>query len=133
MAIPSWQTSASAEEKLEVVIIANEKVPEKVFSKKDIKDIFLGNKSKFKDDKKIVLATLKDGETHKVFLKDYVSKTTSQYSTYWKKLVFTGKGKQPEKFKTEKELVDFVNKTEGAIGYISSKTEAEKATVITVK
>jgi ABC-type phosphate transport system substrate-binding protein len=46
-----------------------------------------------------------------------LGKSTSQFSTGWKKLVFTGKGSMPEQVGSEDELVAFVAKTPGSIGY----------------
>ena len=112
-----------------VTLIANNTVPVASLTEADIKSIFLGKKTTVegsKDGKKVkikpVIATLKGGATHDAFLKKYVGKTATQYSNYWKKLVFSGKGKEPPSFKTEKELLAFVSKTKGAIGYIGTKT-----------
>ncbi len=86
-----------------------------------MKAIFLGKKTKWANKGKVVPSTLKKGAVNKSFLKKYVKKSPAQFKTYWKKQVFTGKGKAPKSFKTEKALIAYVAKTKGAVGYVSKK------------
>ena len=127
-----FSVSHAADAKDDVVIIVNKNVADKSISKKDLKDIFLNKKSKWSNGKKVIPVTLKSGDIHKSFLKNYVSKTASQFSKYWKKLVFTGKAKAPKTFKNEKEMLAYVAKTPGAIGYVSSKTAKDSKVVNTI-
>lgn len=113
---------AGGDKKVSALVISNNGVKDAKLLKDDVANIFLGKKSTFSDKSKIVFVTLAKGKTHENFLKTYLSKTPSQFANYWKKQVFTGKAKAPKAFKTEKELVDFVAKTKGAIGYISPAT-----------
>jgi len=105
----------------DVVIIGNKDIPESSLSKTDIQNIFLGKKTKL-GSTKIAFVILKSGDVHENFLKVYLSRTPAQYKKYWKKIVFTGKGKAPKSLKTEEALVEHVKNTEGAIGYIGSDT-----------
>ncbi len=122
---------ALANESKTVVIAHAENKAEK-FSKDEIKKIFLGKRTKWDDDRKIIFVTLSTGPIHKEFLKTYVGKTPAQYNKYWKKQIFTGKGKPPKSFKTEKQLLDYVSKTKGALGYISRKTLSNKSNKIQI-
>ncbi len=117
----------------DVVIIANKAVASDSISGDALKMIYTGKTVTWESGGKVVLATLKKGETHEVFLKAHVKKTPQQFSAYWKKLVFTGKGKQPKSFKTEDELIAFVAKTDGAIGYLSESTSSGDVKVISVQ
>ena len=105
----------------EIVLIGNAEVPERPLSKAEVQNIFLGKVTKI-DKTKVVFAILKTGDIHEQFLAEYLSRTPSQYTKYWKKLVFTGKGKSPKAFATEDELIQYVEQTQGAIGYISVAT-----------
>ena len=80
-----------------VVLIAHKSVPNSI-SKESIKQIFLGKKTRWDGDTKIVFAVSSDKNTCIPFLKEYVGKTYSQYRNYWKKQVFTGKGRMPMSF-----------------------------------
>lgn len=117
----------------EVIVIANKNVSESNLSIDEIKDIFLGEKTSWQDNKKINFVILKDSEVHKEFLETYVNKTPMSYNSYWKKLVFVGKGKAPTTFSSAKELVDYVAATDGAIGYISSDEKTAEVKIIEPK
>ncbi len=103
----------------EVVLIANPSVKEAAITKKEVRSLFLGMKTKWPDKSKAVFAVHKGGKTHRLFLRKYIAKTVSQFSSYWKKQVFTGKGDHPKAFKTEKELIAYVARTKGAVAYIT--------------
>jgi ABC-type phosphate transport system substrate-binding protein len=106
----------------DVLIIANPDTPVSSLKKKEIKDIFTGKMTRWNSSGKIIIATLKDSELHREFLRQYVKKTPSQFKNYWRRKVFTGEGRLPKIFKTEAGLIDFVASTKGAVGYISSTT-----------
>ena len=121
--------AASTEEA--VVIIANKNVPDSSLSIEEVKRIFLAKKRLWRDGSKIEFVTLKGCAAHDVFLKSYLEKTPSQYDSYFKNLVFTGRGKALRTFSTEAEVVKYVSGTDGAIGYVSSGTNTRSAKVIT--
>ncbi len=115
-----------------VVIICNKNVSESSLSKTDVKQIFLGQKSQWSDGSSISIMTLKKGDTHKQFCKTFTRKSTSQFRAYWKKMVFTGKGQNPPTVATEKELIEFVIKTEGAVGYLSTQNVSDLVKTLSV-
>ncbi|MBI9016086.1 MAG: hypothetical protein JEZ07_02380 [Phycisphaerae bacterium] len=119
----------------EIVIIVNNDVAKEVVTYNDMKNMFLNKRIKWSNGKAVVPMVLKSGEIHEKFLKQYVSKTRAQYLSYWKKLIFTGKAKMPKTFTNESELLKYVAKTPGAIGYVSAATakDSKLVTVITVK
>jgi ABC-type phosphate transport system substrate-binding protein len=82
----------------------------------DLKDYYLGKKASWPDGSKVVVVVLKDGPSHDKLM-SRLGKSGSQFTTGWKKLVFTGKGTMPEQVGSEDELIAFVAKTPGAIGY----------------
>ena len=115
----------------DVVVIANKNVSETSMSKDKVKQIFLGKVVKWQDGSRIHFVTLK-GDSHKSFLKEYIGRSEAQYKTYWKKILFTGKGSMPKSFDTEQEMAQYVANTKGAIGYISKNTAAENVASISV-
>jgi ABC-type phosphate transport system substrate-binding protein len=128
MALPSPYAAATEEA---IVIIANKNVPDNSLSIEEVKRIFLAKKRLWRDGSKIEFVTLKGCAAHDVFLKSYLEKTPSQYDSYFKNLVFTGKGEALRTFSTEAEVVKYVSGTDGAIGYVSSGTNTRSAKVIT--
>ncbi len=117
----------------DVQIIANQGSSDDSLSKKDIKKIFLGKKTKWDNGKKIVLATMTKGDTHAAFLKKYTGKTEAQFKNFWKKQVFTGKGQMPKKFADTEKVIEFVAKTPGAIGYIDAGSDVGSIKKIDIK
>ncbi len=90
-------------------------------TREQVKQIFLGRKTRWDDGTKIVFVLLHDKTIYKDFLKHYIGKTYSQYRNYWKKQVFTGKGRMPKTFGTVEELVNFLTATPGAISFARSQ------------
>lgn len=103
----------------DVVLIANSSIGASSLSKGDVKSIFLAKK-KSVDGVNVKLATLKDDDISRQFFKAYVGKTPSQFSSYYKKLVFTGKGKPPKAMSSEADMIAYVARTIGAMGFVSA-------------
>jgi ABC-type phosphate transport system substrate-binding protein len=82
-----------------------------------LKDIYLGKKTSWDDGSRVVVVVLKEGPSHDHLLQR-LNKSSPQFLTGWKKLVFTGKGTMPEMVESEDALVAMVSKTPGAIGFI---------------
>jgi len=116
----------------DVVVIANKNLPPSFLTGDEVKDIFLAKKTQWDNGQKINFITLKDCDTHREFLKQYLQKSSSQFERYFRTLVFTGKGSIPKAFDSEEQLVGFVSSTDGAIGYVSRGTNTDSVKVITV-
>jgi len=101
-------------------------------SQKDVQKIYLNRKRRWDNGDKITPITLNTGKVHKVFLSQYLHKGERQFSTFWKRLLFTGKGVPPTSFATEDEVVAFVAKTPGAIGYVGVGTILKEVTPVMI-
>ena len=101
-------------------------------SEDDLKDYYLGKKASWPDGSKVVVVVLKDGASHEKLM-GKLGKSSSQFTTGWKKLVFTGKGAMPEQVGSEDELVAFVAKTPGAIGYADAGKVKDGVKAVPVK
>jgi hypothetical protein len=117
----------------DIKVIANSSVGANSVSSDELKGVFLATKSSLSDGSHVEPVLLKGGAVHEAFLKDYVGKTDSALETYYRSLVFTGKGSMPKAFATDAEVVAYVEKTKGAIGYIASATSTTNAKVLEVK
>lgn len=116
----------------EIIIIANNNVSVSSLDASSLRDIYLGKKIFWDKKNKIMTSMLKSGKTHDDFLSRYIGKTAEQFANYWNRLVFTGSATPPVSFKTEQEIVDYVRKTDGAIGYVDSGTSNSGVKVIRV-
>ncbi len=102
-----------------VVIIANKDVEEDSFNHQTLLRIYHGKKKQWSNNNKIVPVMLKSGLIRDRFIEDILKETDHKFITFWKQMVFTGRGIPPKSFINEKEIVNFVAQTPGAIGYIS--------------
>ena len=116
-----------------LVVIANKGVKDATLSQNDIQDIYLGKKTKWSDNSEIKPAQLKEGELQDAFLKDLVKRSKRLYQNHWNKMVFTGQGFPPKTFKTQKELLEYVAETEGAIAYVTKGQETTNVKLLEVK
>ncbi len=114
-------------------VIANPGIKVSEISANDLKDIFLATKSSLKDGTHVEPVWQKSGATHEAFLKDYVGKTDAAVGTYFRSLVFTGKASMPKSVATDADVVEYVEKTKGAIGYVAAATSPGEAKVLDVK
>jgi ABC-type phosphate transport system substrate-binding protein len=117
----------------DIKVIANSSVGATSVSSDELKGVFLATKSSLSDGSHVEPVLLKSGAVHEAFLKDYVGKSDSALETYYRSLVFTGKGSMPKAFATDAEVVAFVEKTKGAIGYVGAGTSTGGAKVLDVK
>jgi len=105
----------------DVVVIANKDVPSDKLGQDTIKKIFLGNIINWDNNEVIMVVLSGDNEIHDAFLKKYIKRTSSQFQNVWRQNLFTGKGAMSTKMKTDDEIVDYIAKTKGSIGYVSSE------------
>lgn len=117
----------------ELLIIANSGVSQTEIAGKDLGNMFLGKKNSWEGGQKVVPVTLDSGSTHDSFLKAFIKKSSSQFSTFWKQAVFTGQGIPPKSVSSEADVVKFVSENAGAVGYILASTPHDGVKVLTVK
>lgn len=126
-----WHGCAEAEE-VALIVHKGNATPASL-PKEEIKQIFLGQKTRWDDNSVIHFVVCTEETSLLTFLKNYVKKTPIQYQNYWKKLVFSGKGIMPKMFDDTQKVLEFVSSTEGSISFISAQAvDAQRVTIITV-
>jgi ABC-type phosphate transport system substrate-binding protein len=113
--------------------IANPSVKSNVTSAAELRDVFTGVTSNMKDGSRVIPVTLKGGETHTEFLKAYVGKSDAAFRASWRSLLFSGEAGMPKLFNSEDELVEYVARTPGAIGYVSESTKTPGVKVLSIQ
>ncbi len=111
--------SPGAANAAEVLIVANKNVPDTALSRKSVEKIFLGKLRRWTDNSAVHAAAPADPDLLEIFLKRYLRKPPSKYKTYWRMMIFSGKGIPPKSMPTEAELLDYVARTPGAVGFVS--------------
>jgi ABC-type phosphate transport system substrate-binding protein len=102
-------------------VIVHPDNPTPTLTAKDLKMIFLGEKSTWPDGQALKVAVLKNGEVHKEFMKDIVKLSPLKFSIHWKQKIFTGSAtvSHINFFKSEDQVKEYVKNNPTAIGYIS--------------
>jgi ABC-type phosphate transport system substrate-binding protein len=116
----------------DVKVIANNSVAATSISASDLKDVFLLDKDSLAGNH--VEPVLQNaGATHEAFIKEYLGKPNSVLQAFYRSQVFTGKASMPKVTAADTEMVAYVAKTKGAIGYISSSAASEGVKTLLVK
>jgi len=103
----------------EAVLIINSSCKATTITKKLVKEVYLGKKRRWDYGKKIVPVLVGyGGDVHKAFLRDILEIKSSKFDMYWKKRLFSGKGKPLKSFTSEKEVIKYIASHPGAIGYV---------------
>jgi ABC-type phosphate transport system substrate-binding protein len=105
-----------------VAVITHPGVKEIGLSKSKLAQIYLGKLKNYSNGRTIKAVDLPKGSSaNKKFYKSVVKKSPAAVKRYWSKLKFTGKGKPPKELGSDREVVQWVANTPGAIGYIDGK------------
>ena len=116
----------------DVKVIANPNIGASEISTEDLKAVFLAVKTSIAGSQvEPVLA--KSGRAHDVFLKEYLGKSDATLITYFRGLVFTGKASMPKVCDSDADIVAYVAKTKGAVGYIGAGVVAQGTKTLAIK
>jgi len=108
----------------DVKMIANPSVNVDIISPVDLKAVFLEEKSSI-EGSHVEPVLEKDGPVHEDFLREYLCTNADDLQAYYRTLVFTGRGAMPKVLASDADVVAYVARTRGAIGYVSSAASAE--------
>ncbi len=115
------------------ILIGHPGIPDNALSQGEVQKVFLGKTGNWSDGSRVVLSMLGKGDLSDGFFKTYVKKSSKQFTTFWKKAVFSGTGEMPTEFATEAELVAYVASTPGAVGYVDEATAHDGVQVIAIQ
>lgn len=115
----------------EIKIIANRNVDVSEISRDELNRIYLMTKTSLPGASHVEPVLEKDGTVHDLFLKEYIGRTDTALTTYYRSLMFSGKALIPRSFDSDPEVVAYVARTKGAVGYV--RTTASTTGVKTLK
>ena len=115
-----------------VKIIANRSVKTTTVSMGELKSIFLQGKNALHDGSAAVAVLQKSGAIHELFLSDVLGESDEELQGHYRRMAFTGTGTVPKSFGSDAEVVAYVAKSRGAIGYVSSETDTQGVKTLTV-
>jgi len=123
----------SASRAADLKVIANPSVSASSVSADELKGVFLATKTSLSDGSHVEPVLEKGGPVHEAFVKQYLGKTDAALQTYYRSLVFTGKASMPKTLDADAEVVAYVAKTKGAIGYVGAGASTAGVKTLEIK
>jgi hypothetical protein len=117
----------------QVKVIANTSVQISQISPADLKGVFLITRTSLPDGTRVEPVLLRLGNSLDDFVKQYIGKTATGLENYYRSLVFTGKGTMPKMFKSDADVLAYVRRTTGAIGYVSAAGSVEGVKLLDIR
>jgi len=116
----------------DVKVIANNSVTASSISTEDLMGVFLMTKASLSG-AHVEPVLEQGGPTHEAFLKEYIHKTAQALQNYYRAQMFAGTGSMPKTLSSDAEVVEFVAKTKGAIGYVAASASTAGVKTLEVK
>ncbi len=110
----------------EVYVIANASNPLKNISKNELRAIFLGEQTIWKDGSKIKIVDNLNKKVAEEFYSVCLGKKAEQIKKIWINLMLLGKMRPPESFRDQDELIEYVGSVKEAIAFVSELPKDEK-------
>ena len=108
--------------------------PASVVDRRFVVDAFLKKVTRWPHDEAIWPADLDaDSPVRRRFSEQVLRRTVAAVKTYWQQLVFAGRDVPPPELDSDWQVVRYVLKHPGAIGYISPGASLEGTKVLTVR
>jgi len=110
-------------------IIAHPDISVDFISKSDASDYFLKKESEWRDGTGVFPVDLTVREVQNAFSDQVHDRSRSSIKKYWQRQIFTGRGTPPPERESDREVIDFVRQTPGAIGYVSASARIQDGEV----
>jgi TonB family protein len=115
----------------EVKVIANPSVKAETISAAELRSLFLEEKITL-DGTRIEPVLEKSGAAHIRFVQEYLGKNQEDLEMYYRSRVFSGQASMPKELGSDAEVVAYVARTRGAIGYVSADANTEGVKILAV-
>jgi hypothetical protein len=115
-----------------VKVIANPSVSANAVSSEDLQSVFLLDIDSL-GGSHVEPVLAKGGAAHEAFLKAYLGKDDPALHAFYRGLMFSGKASMPKFLETDADVVAYVARTRGAIGYVSNAAGTPGVKVLSIK
>lgn len=118
----------------DTTVIVNSSVSQQVLTQTELRQIFTGHRQYWSNGTKIHVFVLDDrAPLHKSFCRETLKMFPYQLSRLWDQLTYSGQGITPTRVSSIDELVELLEATPGAIGYMREGrvTDARTIEVVT--
>jgi ABC-type phosphate transport system substrate-binding protein len=115
-------------------LIVNPANPAAAIDRAFVAEAFLKKTTRWPNDEVIRPVDLEaDSPIRRRFSDEILKRSVAAVKSYWQQLVFSGRGLPPPELDAEDQVVRFVLKSPGAIGYVSASTNIQGAKAIPVR
>jgi len=116
------------------IVIVNPEAQVQQITPRTLLRIYSMQKKYWPNGKKIKVYTLSHlQQNHQNFVKKILKSQPYQLERHWKRLLFSGIGKAPTQLENEQEMIEKINSSPGAIGYISRNTNVDSSLILEVQ
>jgi ABC-type phosphate transport system substrate-binding protein len=115
-------------------VIVNPSNPSTVLDQSFVEDAFLKKTTHWSNDDVIRPADLvSNSAVRRKFTEDLLKRSVEAVKGYWQQRIFSGRDVPPPEFETDDDVVRYVLKYGGAIGYVSGGANLNGSKVVTVR
>jgi ABC-type phosphate transport system substrate-binding protein len=115
-------------------VIVNPSNTTTVVERRFLAEAFLKKTTRWADGSVIRPVDL-DGESgvRRRFSEDVIGRSVSAVKNYWQQVVFSGRDLPPAELDTDDQVIQYVVKHEGAVGYVSGTANIDRVKTLTMK
>jgi len=115
-------------------VIVNPQNPITVVERRFLADAFLKKTTRWAHDEVIRPADLwPDAPARHAFSDDLLKRSVAAVKNYWQQQVFSGRDVPPPELDSDQEMIKYVLRYPGAVGYVSGTANVADAKILTVK
>jgi ABC-type phosphate transport system substrate-binding protein len=113
-------------------VIGNPATTPSSVSKRELAQVFLKRKKTWPSGQSATPVDQRGNDVVRARFSDEVlGKSLEMVESHWQAQVFSGKGTPPKEMRSDAEVIDFVRRTPGAVGYVSAGANTDGVKVIT--
>lgn len=117
----------------EIKIIVNANVKVSALSLEQLQRVFLLKSTSLPDGTRVEPVLSTAVPAYRLFLAHCIRKSDAALNTYYRSLVFTGKALMPKTLQSDSEVIAYVSRTNGAVGYVNATTNTDGLKSLTIK
>lgn len=128
LALLAISLSVPASLRAELVVIAHPESRVSELTRSELINIFMGRYRKLPSG--IAALPVDLGPLRAKFYRELVNKDMAEINSYWARLMFSGQASPPLQIDTQKDLLDYVRRNPGAIGFVDSADVPDDLVVV---
>ena len=114
-------------------VVGNSGTTPETVSKRDLARIFLKRKTSWPDGQAALpVDQARNDALRETFGESVLDKSLERVESYWQAQVFSGKGTPPKGLNSDAEVIEYVRRWPGAVGYVSPNASTDGVKVINI-